>query len=81
MTVLPSNPRIFQALTIAKALEIYAKTGIQANTLYTPANMRRMAQSLTGLIFKPRDYLGMAQALRNQATIIQLNDESNNAQG
>lgn len=58
------DPRTYQCLVIAKALELYARTGIKINRAYTPANMIRTASNLTGQQFRPRDYLGAAAALR-----------------
>ncbi len=55
---------VFRALTVASALEMYAKTGIKANTAYTPKNMMTVAAQMTGKKFKARDYLGAAAALR-----------------
>ena len=59
------NPSTYQALVIAKALELYARTGIKANRAYTPTAMMRMATKITGKTFRPRDYLPAAQALRD----------------
>jgi len=53
-----------QCLTIAKALEVYADTGMIVNRQYTPRNMMRTAEQLTGEKFKLRDYKGAAAALR-----------------
>lgn len=61
------NPKTFQALVIAKALELYAQTGIKVNRAYTPKNMLAMANKLTGKPFKPRQYLEAATALREYA--------------
>lgn len=58
------EPRKFQCIVIAKALEIYAATGMQVNRAYTPRNMMAKAMELTNKSFKARDYLGAAQALR-----------------
>jgi len=58
------TPAVYQAIAIARALELYAKTGMKVNTAYTPKNMRAMAEKITGQKFKARDYLGMASALR-----------------
>lgn len=55
------------ALILASALDMYAKTGLKANTRYTPKNMRLTAQKMTGKTFKARDYKGMAAALREWA--------------
>lgn len=60
-------PEAYQRLVIASALRLYAKTGIKANTTYTPANMRVAAEHLTGQKFRPRDYLGMAEALEKDS--------------
>lgn len=59
------DPGVFQALTIASALDLYAKTGMRANRSYTPTNMIRAAMSITGKKFKSRDYLLAAKALRD----------------
>jgi hypothetical protein len=58
------NPYAYQALAIAKALELYAATGIKVNRAYTPKNMLAMAAKLTGQKYKARDYLQAAAALR-----------------
>lgn len=57
-------PQAYQALVIAKALELYAKTGIRVNRAYTPTAMIRMATKLTGQHFPARGYLQAAAALR-----------------
>lgn len=56
-----------RALIIASALNLYAKTGIKANRLYTPTNMMKAAREITGKQFKNRDYVGAAAALREYA--------------
>lgn len=61
-----SNVRGVQALTIANALKFYARHGQPINRAYTPKNMMATGQSIVP-DFKPkgpRDYLGMAEALR-----------------
>jgi len=58
---------VFQCIVIADALDFYAKTGMRVNRAYTPANMRRTAEAITGKKFKARDYAGMAEALREKA--------------
>lgn len=60
------DPRAYQMLVVAKALELYAKTGIKANRAYTPARMMQTASQLTGRTFKARDYVGAAAALREK---------------
>jgi hypothetical protein len=52
-------------LVIAKALDIYADTGMKVNRQYTPAKMMAMATKITGKKFKARDYKGAAKALRD----------------
>lgn len=61
------NPRVFQTLALASALELYAKAKIQVNRAYTPSAMIQTAKNLTGLPFKARDYTGTAFALRRIA--------------
>ena len=57
-------PQAYQALAIAKALEVYAKHGMRVNRAYTPTAMMRMATKLTGQHFAARAYLKAAAALR-----------------
>lgn len=58
------NPvELTRALVLASALRMYAKTGMKANTAYTPKNMRLTTEKITGKKFKARDYLAMADAL------------------
>lgn len=71
------NPSIYQALVIAKALRLYAKTGIKVNTMYTPLNMRLMAEKITSQRFKSRDYLAMADALEAFADNLRLTEKLN----
>lgn len=58
------DPRAYQALVLASALEMWAKHRIRANISYTPLLMIAAASGITGKTFKPRDYLGAAKALR-----------------
>lgn len=57
------DPATYQRLVIASALRLFALHGIRANRSYTPKAMMAMAQRITGQKFKPRDYLGAAEAL------------------
>lgn len=57
----------YQALAIAKALELKARSNIRVNSAYTPTKMMQMARKLTGQKFAARDYLGAAAALRAHA--------------
>ena len=62
-----SAVNVYVALTVAKALDLYRKTGMKVNRAYTPANMMAMAAKVTGRKFKARDYEGAALALREWA--------------
>jgi hypothetical protein len=59
------DPKVFQYLVIASALEMWAKHKIKANRSYTPKNMIGTAGRLLGREFAPRDYMGAAKALRD----------------
>jgi type II secretory pathway component PulK len=52
-----SGIEVFRLLAIAQALELYAKTGIKANTAYTPSNMLRAATESTGKTYQARAVL------------------------
>lgn len=58
------DPRVFQALSIASGLKLYASTGMKPSRSYTPTNMMRAASAITGKTFKARDYMTAANALR-----------------
>jgi hypothetical protein len=58
-----SDVGIFQAITIASALKLYARTGMKASRAYTPSAMMKAAATITGQTFKARDYMGAADAL------------------
>ena len=58
---------VFQAITIAKALEMYSKTKMIPNRLYTPTKMMSFAKEVTGAKLKSRDYVGGAAALMDWA--------------
>lgn len=66
-----TGPEALQALAVSSALRLYAKTGIKANTAYTPTAMMRVVTQLTGKTFKSRDYLGAAKALKQLVEISQ----------
>lgn len=53
----------YQALVVAKALRLYAKTGIKA---YSPKAMLATAERITGKKFR-RDYIAAAKALEEWA--------------
>jgi hypothetical protein len=58
------KPSVYQAAAIAAALRLYAKTGMKANSAYTPKAMMAKATEITGQKFKARDYLGASAALQ-----------------
>jgi len=68
-----SAVNVYGALVMAKALELYAKTGMRVNRAYTPSAMMRTAQNVTGKKFKARDYVGAAKALREFADQFDVN--------
>jgi hypothetical protein len=57
----------YQALVIAKALEMYARYGMTPNRAYTPTNMLATASRITGIKFKRGQYLDAANALHQFA--------------
>lgn len=63
----PDAVAIFRATAIASALKLYANTGMKMNRAYTPTAMMKAAHQITGLKFKPRQYLEAAAALKEWA--------------
>jgi kynureninase len=59
-----SDINIFRAIALASALDLYAKTGMQASRLHKPTVMLRTAETMTGLKFKRGQYTQAADALR-----------------
>jgi hypothetical protein len=59
-----SGIEVFRLLVIAQTLELYAKTGIKANTADTPSNMLRNATEATGKRYKRGEYFEAAADLR-----------------
>ncbi len=57
-------PATYQAIAIKAALKLYRDTGMKAGRLYTPKNMMRTAEHITGLKFKPRDYTSAIAAIQ-----------------
>jgi hypothetical protein len=60
------DPAAYRALAISTALRMYARTGIKANTQYTPAKMMKAAEQITGRKFKARQYILAAMAIREK---------------
>lgn len=55
--------KAYNAIVLRSALKLYMKTGIKANRDYTPKNMMKTAERLTGKTFKPRAYQAAVDAL------------------
>lgn len=72
------DPSIYQALAVKHALILYHKHGVRVNRAYTPARMMATAAAITKRTFKPRDYIGAAQAL--QVWIAKQTEETNGLQ-
>ena len=62
-----SDINIYRALALASALDLYAKTGMQASRLHKPGVMLKTAETMTGLKFKRGQYTQAADALRLMA--------------
>lgn len=62
-----SDVNILRAITIAAALDLYAKTGMKANRAYTPSAMLRATEEITGIKFPRGHYGEAAAALRHWA--------------
>lgn len=61
---------VFAHLVVASALEMYAKTGIKANRMYTPKNMLVYVERETGKKFKRTQMLEAALYLRDKAKAV-----------
>ena len=64
-----SDVGIVQALAIASALSLYAKTGMKVNRSYTPSNMLKAAAGITGGKYKRGQYEQAAADLRAWADV------------
>jgi hypothetical protein len=42
------NPRVYQAIVIARGIEFFLRTGRRINTAYTPSGMLRTAHNILG---------------------------------
>lgn len=58
------TPRIYQAVVIKSAIKLYARTGLRANSSYTPTAMKMTAEAITGKTFKRGDWQSMQDALQ-----------------
>lgn len=65
MTIVVTGEGINRVVIVVlkNAIKLYKNTGMKANRAYTPTNMRRKTEELTGKKFKARDYDGMIAAL------------------
>lgn len=59
-----NNVFALRALTIAKALELYADTKLMVNRAYTPSAMLKAANGLTGKLYKRGEYRRAAKDIR-----------------
>lgn len=62
------NPQHYQAKVLASALRLYARTGMKANSAYTPTAMLATAGRITGKVFKRGQHLIAADALDTWAS-------------
>jgi hypothetical protein len=53
--------RLFAAMTVRNAINLYVKTGLCMNRAYTPTNMRAFVTNITGKRYK-RGKAALAQA-------------------
>lgn len=53
----------FVAVTLKSGLKLYRKTGMKPNRAWTPTNMLRKTEEITGKKFKRGQYLEAEQAL------------------
>lgn len=67
----PDAVRLFQARTIARALRLYAATGMRANRAYTPSAMLKAAGSITGKRYPRGWYIQAADDLKTWADTMQ----------
>lgn len=58
----PSGITHYQMLVVKQGLKA-CKIGMRVNRAYTPTNLKKMTEQITGQRFKARDYDGMIAAL------------------
>lgn len=61
---------VFGAITVASALDLYAKTGMRVNRAYTPTAMLAAVERYTGRKFKRGQYAEAAAHLREWARAV-----------
>jgi len=52
-----TDPNLYRALAIAKALKLYDNIGMKVNKAYTPTAMLRSAARITGNNYKRGEYM------------------------
>lgn len=62
--------KFYTCVVLAHALRFYAKTGMKVNSAYTPTNMIRKANELTGCVFRRGQYQMAAEACLAEANRI-----------
>lgn len=60
----PEEVSVYVAITLKSGLRMYRDTGMKPNRMWSPKNMMRKAEEITGIKFKPRDYTGAIDALQ-----------------
>lgn len=58
------DPALFHAMALKSGIRLYAKTGMKPARDWTPTNMLRTAEQITGLKFKRGEFEKAAQALQ-----------------
>jgi len=64
MLTTPHSIEMYRMTVIHTALKLYIKTGIKANSMYTPKNMLGNIEQVTG-VFYPTSKKGMLQAFED----------------
>ena len=65
----PEQIDTFRARVVLSAIKLYLATGMQANRMYTPANMKRVVSEYTGKHY-PRSRKGLEQAYHDLADLL-----------
>jgi hypothetical protein len=73
----PSAVEMYRMTVIYSALKLYVKTGIKANTMYTPGNMLAAIGKKTGKTYK-KSKQGYAEALQDLSDWLLANRTLNN---
>ena len=73
----PHGIEMYRMSVIHSALKLYIKTGMKANTMYTPANMVQQVAKKTGKTYK-RGKNGMTEAFNDLEAWLLANRTLNN---